>query len=87
MSKDPHVSREKLVEPAVGKSLGIILSFDGIPMFLIQSVVMVAQFVHEDMEQPPPQSYNNPAMRPKNRHNRCRNDSLKPGQITADADD
>jgi hypothetical protein len=51
MPKDAHISREQLLETAGREPLCIILAFAGIQMLLVYSVVVVAKFVHENVQQ------------------------------------
>jgi hypothetical protein len=40
-----------LIEAGIGELLGVVLAFGGAEVFLIAAVVMVAEFVHEDVEE------------------------------------
>lgn len=47
MTENANIRGKQLIETTLGKSLGIILAFAGIPMLLVNAVVVVAKLVHE----------------------------------------
>lgn len=51
MPKNADICGKQLLETAIGKLLCIILAFAGIPMLLVNAVVVMTDFVHENVQQ------------------------------------
>src|SRR5688500_1254101 len=51
VAKKADISRDEVVEAAGGELFGVILAFGDSVVLLVRAVVVMAQFVHEDVQQ------------------------------------
>ena len=51
MTKNSNIRGKQLLETGSGKPLCIIFAFAGIPMLLVNAVVVMTELVHENVQQ------------------------------------